>query len=316
MRRLLCLVFAATFANAAEVTRVGMWELHNSFWMNLHQTLMHDATSRTPRDLSALPKEQQDAWTAAVAAYREAHGGRGDITFSRTMMIAQDELSQVADDAVDPGIDQALAPALKQAAPVYRAHWWPADEAANRFFLGYAAAMLRDAGDELARAHEAVYRTPFPKSIRVDISAHAGPLGAYTNFLRNGGWVVTMSSRDPGYQGLAALEMMLHESSHSIVGPNNGTVASAIRAASQRHGIEPPRDLWHALLFSTSSELTLRALEKRGAGHYVPSSNDLFTRVWPRYREAVEKHWHAYLRGSGTLEEAIERIVAAVKPAG
>ncbi|HVS32179.1 MAG TPA: hypothetical protein VMS98_12080, partial [Thermoanaerobaculia bacterium] len=120
-------------------------------------------------------------------------------------------------------------------------------------------------------------------------------------------------SRDAGFQGLAALEMMLHESSHSIVWPGGGTVGTAITAASKKIGIEPPPDLWHAILFDTSSELTQRALAGRGGEAFVPSSKDLFTRVWPRYREPIEKFWNPYLSGSGTLEEAIERIVAALR---
>lgn len=96
MRAFAVVLFAATVAHGAEVTRAGRWELHSSFWMNLHQTLMHDASARRPRDLAALPKEQQDAWNAAVAAYRETWGGKGSITFADPMMATQDELAQIA----------------------------------------------------------------------------------------------------------------------------------------------------------------------------------------------------------------------------
>ena len=76
--------------------------------------------------------------------------------------------------------------------------------------------------------------------------------------------------------------------------------------------VEVPRDLWHAIIFATSSELTRRALLARGVPDYVPSSIDLFTRAWPRYREPVEKNWLPYLDGQGTLEDAIDHIVAAI----
>ena len=312
MRILAVLLFASTVARGAEVTRVGRWELHSSFWMNLHQTLMHDATSRTPRDLSALPKDQQDAWTAAVIAYRAGWGGQGSIIFARPMKITQDELSQVADDAVDANLSGPFADVLRVAAPVYRAGWWPADDAANRFFLGYAAAMLRDAGEELARAHMDIYRADFPKSIRVDIAAQAGEMGAYTDSFRNGGSIVTMSSRDAGYQGLFALEMLLHESSHTIVYPEGGTVGGAISAAVKRLGIEHPRNLWHAILFATSSELARRALLARGVTDYQPHSIRMLQDVWPKYSEPIAAHWIPYLDGKGTLEEAIDKVVAAL----
>jgi hypothetical protein len=30
------------------------------------------------------------------------------------------------------------------------------------------------------------------------------------------------------------------------------------------------------------------------------------------YREPIEKHWIAYLNGQGTLEDAIDKVVAAI----
>ena len=311
--RILCILFAATIASGAEVTRVSRWELHNSFWMNLHQTLMHDATARTPRDLSSLTKEQQDAWSAAVAGYQEAWGRKGSITFSDVMMQAQDELAQLADDAAQPPLSNPVADALRKAAPVYRATWWSSDEVANRFFISYVAGMLRDAGDEIAARHGEVYRAKVPDRIRVDITAYAVPFGAYTHTLRHSGPTLTISSRVPGNQGHGALEVVLHESSHTFVHPAWGTLGDAIKNASQKAGIEPPRDLWHAILFATTSELTRRALLTRGVTNYTPMSADLLTRAWPQYRVPIETHWMPYLDGKGTLEEAAEKVIAATK---
>jgi hypothetical protein len=317
MKRALVLAFlfaiAATAARGTEVVRVAPWDLHSSFWMSLHQTLMHDATRRDPRDVAALTAEEQTAWNEAFTAYRTAAAGAPNITFTRPMVITIDGLSQVADDAISPTIDAPMSDALTKAAPVYRKHWWRADDAANRFFIAYAAALLREAGAELIRAHSAAYRMPWPDRVRVYITPHAGPFGAYTiTNLRNAGITTTMSSRDSGYQGFRALEMMLHESSHALVDPNHGTVAAAIHAATKKLGVKYPVDLWHAILFATSSELTRRALAERGTTQYAPYANDMFRDVWPRYREPIEQHWIPYLSGNGTLEEAVEKVVAAI----
>ena len=103
MRRLsvLLLLACALPANAAEVVRVAPWELHSSFWMSVHQTLIADAMRSTQRDLTALSPEDQKAWNEAVAAYRAA-GGHGDMTFANPMAITNDAISQVADDAIEP----------------------------------------------------------------------------------------------------------------------------------------------------------------------------------------------------------------------
>jgi hypothetical protein len=298
-------------ASGDEVVQAGPWELHSSFWMSLHQTLLADAMSTPPRLRSELPAEELAAWNDAVSAYRTA-GGRGDMTFAAPMVITTDGLTQVADDAVEPIIDAPLKDALMRAAPVYRRHWWVDDDRASRFFIAYAAGMLRDVGDALVKAHETVYRTPWPQRVRVYVTPAGGPFGAYTLTGKAGGVITTMSCRDAGYQGFRALEMLLHESSHAIVSPSRGTVGGAITAAAKQRGIEAPRDLWHAILFATSSELTRRLLVDRGVAGFVPSAEDLLTRAWPRYRDPIEKNWYPYLNGQGTLEEAIDKIVAAI----
>jgi len=130
--------------------------------MSLHQTLIADAMRPKPRDLGTPSVEEQAAWNEAVTAYRTA-GGQGDLTFARPMLITNDGLTQIPDDATQPIIDAPLADALKRAAPVYHAHWWEADHKANQFFIAYAAAMLREAGEDLIRAHE-VCTEPYGRS--------------------------------------------------------------------------------------------------------------------------------------------------------
>ncbi len=298
-------------ATASEVVRVASWEFHSSFWMSLHQKLLEDAARDKPRDTSSWTAEDRAAWDASVADYRKA-GGHDDPSFSNPMVITTDGLTQVTDDATEPAIDAPLADALKRAAPVYRKHDWSDDDAANRFFISYASAMVRESGAELIKKHEAVYHVTWPERVLVYVTPYGGPFGAYTLTGRAGGVITTMSSRDAGYQGLRALEMLLHESSHAVVGPSRGTVADAIAAAGKKHGVTPPRDLWHAILFATSGELTRRHLALRGTARYVPSSDDLFTRVWPKYRGPIEKYWIAYIDGQGTLESAIEHVVEEV----
>jgi hypothetical protein len=104
---LLGLLSYAFAANAAEVVQVRPWELHSSFWMNLHQTLIADAMRSTPRALPALSAEELTAWNEAVGTYRTA-GGRGDMTFARPMLITTDALTQVADEATELLIDTPL----------------------------------------------------------------------------------------------------------------------------------------------------------------------------------------------------------------
>ena len=66
--RLLCIILLAGGVRAAEVTRAGRWELHSSYWMSLHQTLMRDASSRTARGgWTPSPPRRASDWGAVLA---------------------------------------------------------------------------------------------------------------------------------------------------------------------------------------------------------------------------------------------------------
>jgi hypothetical protein len=302
---------AVTSVSAADIVQVKPWELHSSFWMSLHQTLIADAMREAPRPLPDLSTEEKNAWDQAVTAYRTA-GGRGDMTFADPMIFTTDGLARVDDEGQGTPGDVPLKGALTQAASIYRQHWWTADDRSNRFFIAVAAALLREGGDTLVRAHETIYRTKWPERIRVYITPWGGPFGGYT-INQPAGPITTMASREEGYQGMRALEMLLHESSHAVVNPNNGTVAAAIRSASRQRGIPIPPSLWHAILFTTSGELARRFLADHGVTKFVPSSDELFARAWPQFRDPIVKNWIPYLEGHGTLEEAIDKVVAAIQ---
>jgi hypothetical protein len=308
------LLLLSAHLRAAEVTRAGPYTFHSSFWINLHETLMHHAMARRAPDLTALPANDAEAWRATVDVYRKNKSG-WNINFDRPMAITHDVLTQFGDEVAAPTLREPLGPALLQAAPIYRRHFWPADDRANRFWIGYAAAMIRDAGEDLARAHAKAYGVPWPESVRVDAAAHAGPFGAYTMMGQLAGVHETVSSRAAGNAGLSALEVVFHEASHALVAPAQGRVAEAIKKHADRLGIEPPPDLWHAIIFATSSELTRRALRERGADGYTPMVYDLYARAWPHYREPIEKYWLGYLDGALSFDEAIGKIVEAAPKA-
>jgi hypothetical protein len=156
------LLLLAADLPAAEVARAEPYTFHSSFWINLHETLMHHAVAKAAPDLSALPANEAEAWQGAVDVYRKNKSG-WNITFDRPMAITHDALTQFGDEAATPALREPLGPALLQAAPIYRRHFWTADDRANRFWIGYAAAMIRDAGEELARAHAKAYGAPWPE---------------------------------------------------------------------------------------------------------------------------------------------------------
>ena len=55
-----------------------------------------------------------------------------------------------------------------------------------------------------------------------------------------------------------------------VAGDSSGAIGAELARISKELGIRPMANLWHAILFYTSGELTRRALAKRGVSKYQP----------------------------------------------
>lgn len=106
----------------------------------------------------------------------------------------------------------------------------------------------------------------------------------------------------------------MHEPSHAIVAPVSGAIGADLARASRELGIQPYSNLWHALLFYTSGELTRRALARRGVRDYRPVIANMYEGPFRGFQRPLEAHWQAYLDGSISREEAIRRILVETAP--
>ncbi len=308
-----------------------VFELHSGFWMNLHHTLYQQArekrvsrigtanSSTSPR----LSEAERRDWDAAVAYYA-ANFANKDLLFSTELILLKnqlgdfedcDELSGAKKKTCDAGLPGNITPVLDSAAPIYRAHWWPEHDRANRKWIAGVSPLVRYKGLDLAQRLAEIYQTKWPtEKIRVDVTAYANWAGAYTTLdpLR-----VTISSTDPGNQGSVALEVLFHEASHGIAEP---VQAAIIRECRQRD--KPiPRDLWHALIFYTTGEVVRPVMNSAGAGgnggappaDYTPYAvrEGLYKRGWDEYLKLLNRFWQPYLDNKVTFDDAIARMVSA-----
>lgn len=285
------------------------WQLQSNFWVNAHQTILYAAQNGKGAD-PAWTIGEQTAWRDALEFYRIHFLGRSPV-FDEELIRINDTLTNTPASSFPEGLDEAFVNALKKAAAVYRRNLWPADDRANRFWISMAQTMLKDAGDDLADDHSKVYGLEYPARIRVDVAPYAGEFGAYTTAV-DGFVHTTISSRDPSYQGFAALEMLLHEGSHAIVGANSSTIGLVLTNAARERRLLLPRQLWHALLFYTSGELTRRALAARGI-EYVPYADRgaMYETAFKNMRTSLDSVWRAYLDGKSSREDALVRIAEA-----
>lgn len=298
--------------NKAVVT-VGRYKLQSNPWVNLHQRLLYEARFKWDKSPAGLSGDGVAKWKQAIDAYKLFIGNRHPI-FDNELIRMNAELSATGGTKLPSTIPTAAAKVLETAMPLYRVAQWEEDDRANRFWIAIAEPLLASTAEELAAAHAKVYGVPFPTKIIVDVSPFAWQFGGYT--VGEGDYAHTViSSTDAGYQGFSALEMLMHEPSHAIVDATSHAIGTDIVNLSKELGIKPPPNLWHAILFYTSGELTRRTLARRGVSNYQPVILGMYDRGFRNFRQPLEKHWQAYLDGKVSREAAIRQILIDTTPA-
>ncbi|MEW6733060.1 MAG: hypothetical protein AB1489_17165 [Acidobacteriota bacterium] len=301
------------------------FDFHVGFWLNLHHFLYQQAFNRAqiegerstsketvPTQTIKLTPAEQQAWTAAVNYYQQTFTKR-ELLFDDELVMTKNRLAEL-ESAIDlkcSGLRTELINVLEQAAPIYRKHWWPAHEHANRAWIDNLSPLLQRFGTTLVEQLSIAYREKWPaQPMRVDVVAYAHRLGAYTTLSPTH---IMIGSLAPNNQDLLALEIIFHEASHALI----EKTSTAIRQASQARKRTVPRDLWHALLFYTTGELVKRTLKTGGLGDYTPYAYrfGLYERApgWRDYQRVLELHWQPYLDTKTDADTALPRLLEALQ---
>lgn len=309
--------------------------LHHFLYLQARLTTGNPASSDNGRgqappsdpavSLLDFPAKDIQAWQDAVAFYAkdlakrdlQLNGDMENINNSLADMEACPDLDGKSSPSCNSGLRPELIEALESAAPVYRAHWWPEQDRANREWIDQVAPMVRQMGVELSGQLADIYQRSWPSSrLRVDVVWYGGPYGAYTTLNPTH---VTISSHDARNQGIYGFEVLFHESSHALAGSVTQAIAREFRAQDK----PIPRDLWHALLFYTTGEIVRRDvlyggmsvpdLKNDGSAPYQTYATrfGLYSGSWVRFRGLLDLYWMPYLDGRVSFDTAIARIAAA-----
>jgi hypothetical protein len=321
-RILLCYLFALVILlglplpSAAQPAQT-IFEFHSSFWVNLHHFLYLEAFAGQPQqgrhpatmseeDLATrhtLTPQERATWDQAVAYYAHSMIQR-DLLFDHDLIAIQVELEdkEASPDLATAQISADLKSVLLKAAPIYRAHWWPAHHRANRAWIAQLEPLVAKYGDSLKNSLAKIYETPWStQRIRVDAVMYANWAGAYTTLYPTR---VTISSRDPASQGDAALEIVFHESSHAMMDKVGSAIDQAAKAQTPPF---QPGSIWHAVLFYTAGALVAQQIPG-----YVPyaDKNGLWKRAWPDPdRALIAQDWQPHIDGKAALQPALTKLV-------
>lgn len=308
----LILMILAVPANLGAGRTAPYFAFHNSFWMNLHQTLFHEANlrklppeKRARFDPSALPdaplsRGESDAWNTAVTYYAEKFAGRSQV-FDDELIGISAALTASAESANSSlsaaGLSEQHIKVLNDAAAVYRKHWWPVHEKSNQQWIAAIEPKVSAMQDEIIPRLESFFSSSWPSPLRDDVTFWVDAIGyAYT---------VDQTTISSSLEGMDAVELVFHEGAHTIV---HGLQAALSKECEKRK--KDCGDLWHVVQFYTVGELIKDELRKKNID-YTPYAlkYGVFRRgQWPKYLIVVEKDWKPYLDGKQTFDQAVNSL--------
>jgi hypothetical protein len=283
-----------------------LFSFHSNPWLNLHHFTR--ASARGGPLPTGLSDEESRQWSAGVEFYKP-YAAR-DLLFDDGMVDIKSALRGAEGKASLDGIaiDAGLKETLERLMPIYQKHMWSEHDKRNRAWIGAVQPLLDRHGAAISQALTRTYESTWPSDpVPVDLSVTAGPNGAYTTGPPTH---VTMSSSEPSLQGLAALEMLFHEGSHSDV----SNLFERVRQASSEQKVSVPPQLWHAVLFYTAGELTTRELKAHGIAYTQYASEGLYTNLCGAgCREKIVEYWTPRLDGKRSPAEGLSALVASFK---
>lgn len=308
------------------------FEFHSGFWVNLHLFLYAQsriasvgAAASSSAGLGqagatapALSAAERQAWNAAVAFYA-ADLGQRDLTTSLDFARITDRLGDLetcsdlsgrSKQACTSGLRPELIRVLESAAPIYRAHWWPQHDRANRAWIAQVAPLVEQMGGDLADRLPAIYQEPWPRGrLRVDVVCYAGSEGAYTTL---DPLHLMVASEDPRNSGLYGFEVLFHQASEVLAGGVMQKIADLFRD----RDMPIPRDLDAALLYYTTGYAVQHELaqSRPQVAPYTPYADrfGLYQGPWAEFHLLLEEYWRPYLDGTLEFDPAIEHIVAGI----
>jgi len=287
------------------------------FWNNLHHFLYvlgrsHNgesdarrrAVANAPADvdgLSARSDAERAAWDEAIRFYANRLSKK-DAVFDSDLVRVTRALAAAPDasDLSGLGLDPQLVATLQNAAPIYRAVWWPRHQRADSARRDELQALVEQHGDAMVKRLTTIYRTTWPSQPRtIDLAAYTNWAGAYST---DAGLIV-VASTDVDQSGALGLETLLHESSHQW----DDEIAGRLSAIAANVGRPVPDDLSHALIFYTSGEIVGESFRD-----YVPYAvkNGLWNHSGLRpLKPLLDQYWRPHIRGAGTFEDAIAQVL-------
>jgi hypothetical protein len=309
------------------VTSTPHFKFYSDFTANLNDALIMAGNARRAGEpvlfevgiekacFDGLSQADRNGWVRAVDYYAEAVSSAAE--FAEPQVLLRLELSYGTHDWAEGDARRFIETSLDfrgGAAAAYERCRWPTQDSQNRRWIAGVVELFAVYEKPLATRLPELFGAawdglPFTIDAVETVSwAHANALN-----LDPPGLHVLISTSHRGNQGRAALEVVFHEAAHFLA--RRGTPLPAVLdEAARRLKTRFTGDLIHLVHFYLVGEAVRRIFAETGGPAYTPllRAENL---CGPRFCDAIERTWPAYIEGESTLEVAAADLIDALNEA-
>lgn len=307
-----------TNSKAGLISSTDRFEFYSNFWINMHHMWFRKATqsqdtvwhaSFDESFITQLNEEVKATLQKTIDYYREYLVGNS-LLFNRALYRIKRLLIQFEQDMAVTAEDWPEARdfivLLNDSKEIYQKYFWEDHNRQNNQILSDHLELIRKFENPALERISALAQQPWPEEkIRVDISYYANWAGAYTS-TRPETHVVIASRAEKMKNDW--LELLFHEPSHAIISDDEYMVGETIQKVSEELKLDPPRQLWHSLLFYFSGIAVQDLMKAEGVEYELYMiRNDVFD----RHHEVILKYMPEYVNRNSELDEALKKLITA-----
>lgn len=311
--------FAQTDEKHGSIASTDKFEFYSNFWINMHHTWFQKATqtqdtvwqeSFDESFINQLNEAEKATLQKTMDYYHEYLVGnsllfngalyrvkRHLIKFGQEMEVTADDWPQAKEFFV----------LLNESKNIYQKYFWKHHDQQNTQVLNDHMELIRKFENPAFDRLSVLAQQPWPDGkIRVDISYYSNWAGGYTS--TNPEIHVVIASRTEKMKN-DWLEILFHEPSHAIISNDEYAVGGTILKVSDELKLDPPRQLWHSLLFYFSGIVIQDLMQQEEGFEYelYMIRNDVFG----RHHDVIFEYMPAYVNGNESLENSIGKLIQA-----
>ena len=319
----LCLANSLFGQKPGYINESKLYTFYSHYWFEMHHFFKQAALIQKVKKESIIPEEvvaklqasELELFQEVIDYYDKEHSERDLRTSDYMAAFKQWIIEQDVDQLTGiPDSFQLHCHQLEKINPLYKKYLWPIHQEAIEQVLNNNMSWILETEETIIQQLSNWTRSFWPnKKIRVDIVFYAK---ASENNLR----VRPYTSLFPTHLVMNAdssadvlrgnwLELLYHESSHSLISGRYGFVSGTLKDVANMMDKRPPRSLWHAYLFYFSGIATQRILQEKysldGYELYMKRNN-----VFSWYLPYMEEYLLGYMEGKSSLHDASKQIIS------